>query len=685
MGGYGQNGTFVNNTDIEITNATNASGTVILQFQVKSDAHAQFRPIVQRDGSNIWEGNLWDVNHLHGVTSEQVDGTWESRGAAGSNHTFDAELTIPGSTTYLLRFGSINYHNGDNTDYSGGAKHKFVSVPNCATALDAISNAPPTSYFLAQSEGLVGKITNLSSDSDGTIVRWKFDFGNNVGPGTYIGEDPTDLTNTTSVTRYLIFDANDNASVADTPPEPFYYRFNTAGDKTISLEVTDDAGATHSSSLDAPGHITVENLDPSAGFTFLTYRDNKNLDVGDLSDDLDGVIVEWEWDWGDGNTDTWTTATRPTNGEYTHTYALNGVYDVTLTVTDDVGGTNAQTVTVDVPRATASIIFSQDGPISMGFSVLASVSSVNPENDQYKGPSFLAWSRTVDVQSGRNDATEIAAHDDVFKSIIPVDPLPAGYTQARVDAYGYPRDPLSLKDLTVEGASTYEVDYLAPADAVEPYGMGEWLGAEIPQPGVASPEPPDVAIGSNGLYSVAFDNETYFKIFVDTSGSMDNYVGAYQAAAQSVAAEMTDVFFGGDEAIARKYVLPSQNISNERWAEWAMTTLYQPGEPQKQVIIAAINEDDSGPGGTNAAIQAKAQAMFDSGGHYYFIMIVPPMPWGNSYGDMVTMGPALAQSRVTVGTAPNQEQLRWAQYAPETANGGALANVIKQILGFLPA
>lgn len=677
---------------IEVDNQLSTAQTKTLTLSYNPAAHQTFRPCIEDDqGNRLWTlgGNqgsssqgYWYINRNLNVKSYQTGSGYNPNSVAIGTSPIIESATItfqPGINK--IKIGADN-NGANNGDYNYGSTHIFNGVTNCQSIIDSMTNVAPTSYFLAQSEGLVGKITDYSTDSDGTIVRWKFDFGNNVGPGTYIGADPTDLTNTTAVTRYLIFDANDNASVADTPPGPFYYRFNTAGDKTISLEVTDNAGATHSSSLDAPGHITVENLDPSAGFTFLTYRDNKKLDVEDLSDDLDGVIVKWEWDWGDGNTDTWTTATKPTNGEYTHTYALNGVYDVTLTVTDDVGATNAQTVTIDVPRATASIIFSQSGPVSMGFSILASVSSVNPENDQYRGPSFLAWSRTVDVQSGRDDATEIAAHDDVFKSIIPVDPLPTGYTQAQVDAYGYPRDPLSLKDLTVEGASTYEVDYLAPADAAEPYGIGEWLGAEIPQPGVASPEPPDMAIGSNGLYSVAFDNETYFKIFVDTSGSMNSYVGAYHAAAQNVAAEMTDVFFGGDEAVARKYVQPSQNISNERWAQWAMTTLYQPGEPQKQVIIAAINEDDSGPGGTNAAIQAKAQAMFDSGGHYYFIMVQPP---GGGYGPMMSMGPALAQTRVTVGTGANQEQLRWAQFAYETANGGALTNVIKQILGFLPA
>lgn len=64
---------------------------------------------------------------------------------------------------------------------------------------------------------------------------------------------------------------------------------------------------------------------------------------GTWSYDPDGTIVKYEWDFGDG-----TTGEGPT---LSHTYEDEGVYTVTLTVTDDNGltGSDATTATVSRP------------------------------------------------------------------------------------------------------------------------------------------------------------------------------------------------------------------------------------------------------------------------------------------------------------------------------------------------
>ena len=54
------------------------------------------------------------------------------------------------------------------------------------------------------------------------------------------------------------------------------------------------------------------------------------------STDTDGTIVSTAWDFGDGNT---STAANPSKA-----YALPGVYTVQLTVTDNAGGTDTDTV-----------------------------------------------------------------------------------------------------------------------------------------------------------------------------------------------------------------------------------------------------------------------------------------------------------------------------------------------------
>jgi len=60
----------------------------------------------------------------------------------------------------------------------------------------------------------------------------------------------------------------------------------------------------------------------------------------DASFDGGGAIASRSWNFGDGTS---STATNPS-----HTYAIAGVYTVTLTVTDDTGPTNTKTQTVNV-------------------------------------------------------------------------------------------------------------------------------------------------------------------------------------------------------------------------------------------------------------------------------------------------------------------------------------------------
>ena len=164
-------------------------------------------------------------------------------------------------------------------------------------------NVPPTADFTYTTTELTADFTDQSTDSDGSVVSWAWDFGDG---GTSTAQNPS-------------------------------HTYGAAGTYTVTLTVTDDAGATDTASQD----VTVSsgsNAPPTADFTYTTT--DLAVDFTDQSTDSDGSIVSWAWDFGDGGT---STAQNPS-----HTYGADGTYTVSLTVTDDAGATDSASQDVTV-------------------------------------------------------------------------------------------------------------------------------------------------------------------------------------------------------------------------------------------------------------------------------------------------------------------------------------------------
>ena len=86
-----------------------------------------------------------------------------------------------------------------------------------------------------------------------------------------------------------------------------------------------------------PGGVPGVNSTPVASFTASCSGRTCNLD-GSNSWDLDGTITSYAWSFGDGTVGSGLSAS--------HTYAAEGVYTVTLSVTDDGGATATQSQSV---------------------------------------------------------------------------------------------------------------------------------------------------------------------------------------------------------------------------------------------------------------------------------------------------------------------------------------------------
>lgn len=173
------------------------------------------------------------------------------------------------------------------------------------------ANVAPIANFSQSCTGLSCTFSDLSTDADGSIVGWSWNFGNGV---------------TSSVK---------NPS----------YSYPTAGSYLVSLRVTDNAGASTTVSktvaVSAP-----TNTPPVANFT----QTCTGLSCGftDQSYDPNGSIVSWRWNFGNG--------VISTSRNPSYTYPVAGSYTVSLQVTDNAGASATTTRTVTVSQGQTSQI-----------------------------------------------------------------------------------------------------------------------------------------------------------------------------------------------------------------------------------------------------------------------------------------------------------------------------------------
>jgi PKD repeat protein len=187
---------------------------------------------------------------------------------------------------------------------------------------------PPTADPDGPYAGIVGESVQFdgsgSSDPDGTIVAYDWDFGDG---GTATGVAPM-------------------------------YAYADPGTYTVTLTVTGNDGLTDTAMTTADIQVMPEPLPPIAdpdGPYMGTVGAAVQFD-GSGSTDPDGTIVAYDWDFGDGGTGT---GVAPM-----YAYAAPGAYTVTLTVTDNDGLMDTATTTADIQEMPMLLppIADPDGP-----------------------------------------------------------------------------------------------------------------------------------------------------------------------------------------------------------------------------------------------------------------------------------------------------------------------------------
>lgn len=292
---FAEQGTFT--VTLTVTDDDGAVGTTTAEVQVAAPnvppvavagasavaGQAPLAVVFSSDGTNDPDGSIatysWDF------------GDGSSAGGASPTHTF----TQGGSYTVTLMV----------TDNQGAASSVTTTVvvappngaPTAAISVDPTTGTAPEQFTFDGSG---------SSDGDGTVVAYEWDFG-------------------------------DGASSSSPTPT---HAYTAGGSYSVELTVTDNQGATGTSSLlvaVADNQLPAPQViaDPTSG--------QAPLDVsfdGTGSLDPDGTLVSYAWSFGDGSTATGRTAS--------HTYTAGGTFTVTLTVTDNKGGSASATSSVQV-------------------------------------------------------------------------------------------------------------------------------------------------------------------------------------------------------------------------------------------------------------------------------------------------------------------------------------------------
>jgi len=252
--------------------------------------------------------------------------------------TKDVIVSAPADGRYAIYDGNGYMTNPTNpalpeyTDPVGGMLRFLSFAPASTVDLEPI--ADPNGPY----SGLTGvpvAFDGTSSTDDGTIVSYDWDFGDS--------SDPTPGTGPTPSHTYL---------TASAPGTPY----------TVTLTVTDDGGNT-STNTDNTADVTIVTNQAPIADPNGPYLGSPGIPVafdGTGSSDPDGMIVSYEWDFDDSDGITLGgDATGPTP---TWTYAADGAFNVTLTVTDNGGLTNTSAVTTATIAANQDPIADPNGP-----------------------------------------------------------------------------------------------------------------------------------------------------------------------------------------------------------------------------------------------------------------------------------------------------------------------------------
>lgn len=344
-------------TGVNPTHSYSSTGTFIVSLTVTDNEAATDTATTE---ATIGLGNQAPIAYPNGPYTGTVGSAVQFNGSGSS----DPDGAI---ISYNWDFGDGNTATGVNPNHtynSAGTYNVTLTVMDDAGVIDSAgtsatisdtANQPPVANANGPYNGTAGVAVTFdgtdSSDPDGSIVSYDWNFG-------------------------------DGTIAMDAGPSPSHtYAVN--GSYSVTMTVTDDAGATASDSTTAnigaaPNEVPVADANgPYTGAVGSLVQFD-----GSGSSDPDGSIVSYQWDFGDGSTGT---GVSPV-----HSYNSDGSFTVTLTVTDDAAATDTDTTSAIIGVGNQPPQADANGPYSGSVGVAVQFDG-SGSSDPEAGPLTYAW------------------------------------------------------------------------------------------------------------------------------------------------------------------------------------------------------------------------------------------------------------------------------------------------------
>ena len=291
------------------------------------------------------------------------------------------------------------------------------NVTSTDTTWCDIAPRPPVPNANGPYSGITGETISFSSagsyDIDGDIVEYRWTLGD--GTGTFMEQNPSHV-------------------------------FTKVGTFTITLTVEDNEGLTGT----ATTYCIIElppNMPPEADISAPTEGTAESPITFSSSGsvDTDGEIVEYTWDFGDGSP-------VSHNANPSHTYAKEGTYTVTLTVTDDREGTDTATFTITVEPKPFPILLLVGALVVIGGAAGGYYFLVLKKKPVVKATSLRVTVDPSDIPGdGRSTAqVKVVVLDDAGAPIS----VPKHTVVTLTATLGTVKSPVTITEGTSEGSST---------------------------------------------------------------------------------------------------------------------------------------------------------------------------------------------------------------------------------------